>query len=179
MLVFLRLRAAEVVAWMVIIGTAAFGFAFARAEALPSPVPSRSAAAMTEVEKSSLRSAFLRALEAEVKALRQRHRAEGANLMASQRARLRELQTTRRDYLKSDQFKQASRRQRREAGQDFNARFKALNELLAAERKGQRSDQKASVKSLELDQKRRLQEFDASLSVGQRPSDLLWTGPGR
>jgi len=142
-------------------------------EVVPSARPA--APALGARQKTALRKSFVRALENETRALHQRHRAERADLQASQKARRRELNTERREFFSENP--QPSKR--REYMRELVARRRSLDQLLAAEWKGRKSDQIAAEKSLREEQKRRLSEFDAALKAGQRPSDLLWTPLGR
>jgi hypothetical protein len=129
---------------------------------------------LTDAEKTPLRGAFLKALGTEVKALAQRNRQELADLRASQKARRAELTASRREFFKNN----PEPAKRREFMKDLLSRRRALEQLMAAEWKGRKSDHQAAQKSLQEDQKRRLLEFDAALKEGRRPSDLLWTSPG-
>ncbi len=126
-------------------------------------------------DRARLRKSFVRALSNETRALQQRNRAEMADLKASQKARRRELNTERREFFNEN----PEPAKRRAYMKELVARRRALDQLLAAELKGRKSDQRAAEKSLREEQKRRLSEFDAALKAGERPSDLLWTPLGR
>jgi chromosome segregation ATPase len=139
-----------------------------------SPSSPEVAGVLSSVEKTTLRRSFLRTLQNEVKALHQRHRVEMADLKSSQKARRNELVSARREFFKSN----PEPAKRRAFMKDLVARRKALDQLLSAEWKGRKSDQKAAQASLREDQRRRLAEFDSALQSGRRPSDLLWTSPG-
>lgn len=150
------------------------GMAAVVGAAPPGGAPVALEGALSSSEKTPLRQSFLKTLQNEVRALQQRHRVEIADLRASQKARRNELIAARKEFFKSN----PEPAKRREFMKDLVARRKALDQLLSAEWKGRKSDQKAAQTSLREDQRRRLAEFDLALQSGHRPSDLLWTSPG-
>ena len=142
-----------------------------------SPVP-ESTPSIVPLDASRLRKEFIRALENEVKAARQRRKAELEDLKASQKARTREFSQRERDERRKFFESNTQPAKRREYVQDFVKRRAALKTLFAEELKSRKAERRAAEHSLQESQKKRLQEFDAAIASGKRPSDELWPQPG-
>jgi hypothetical protein len=143
-----------------------------------SPVPV-SSPSIVPLDGVRLRTEFIRALQNEVKAMRQRHRGESADLKASQKARRKDFERRERDERRAFFKANPEPARKREYVRDFVLRRKALSRLMVDELKTRRAEHRAAERALTDDQKRRLKEFDEAVNAGQRPDDGLWPQAGR
>lgn len=143
-----------------------------------SPVPV-SSPSLVPLDGARLRTEFIRALQNEVQAMRQRHRGEDADLRASQKARRKDFERREREERKEFFKANPEPAKKRDFVRDFVTRRKALTKLMAEELKARRAEHRAAERALTDDQKRRLKEFDEAVSAGHRPDDGLWPQAGR
>ena len=139
------------------------------------PLPSD---AVTAAQAKPLKDEFQKALTNEARALDHRQKTELKELKASHAARQKEWENKEKETRHAFFKQHTNWSERRTYIRDFLDRRKAFRNFLADELSQRTRDQEARRTALAVEQKGRLEEFQADLNRGMRPSQRLWPASG-
>lgn len=167
---------------LLLISALSYGSTLPAPKVSPSPVPSQVAPAVSQScspdECKKMLEEFKSALKQELMSLEHRIKTERAELLASQKLRMREWKNAEKDKRRDFFNKNRDGLIRREFMRDREARYSTLKGILDDEKKRRNDENDVKLKALKEDQAQRLKEFERSLALGKRPPETLWPKPG-